>query len=159
MRAIRVSETVCSSFVVTHFYMIMQECGSMFWAAERFSGTNCPGCEDNPDSPNVLDEGEYNPLDPFNEVQGVFAREGELHAYPNPTSGQIRLVPEGFRDQQLKLDIVNIYGAVVHSLKLDATIMEPTLLNLKELGLAAGLYYFHAYGKDQSAITKVTLSK
>ena len=158
----------CSGFRVSHFYMVMQECGGMFWASASYMGTNCPGCEgggnfDNDDpSLNLTPQEEPRVSFPtFDKDSGTNPpgpEEVVMEVYPNPTGGTVNVSLSGFDSDRVQLHVVDVNGVVVYTQK-DVDARVPAMLDLDRVGLPSGVYRVMALSDRQVAVQKVVLTK
>lgn len=147
------SNRYCSGFRVTHFYMIAQDCGGMFWAALVYQGTNCPGCEN---ANTQLEE-----TDGFNALSAETTdgeKELDMWIYPNPSNGVVQVNLQGFKTEEVQLQLMNINGALLYSTWIENFHEEASLLDLTQLQLPAGVYYLSANSGKQFKTSKLVIS-
>lgn len=142
----------CSGFRLTHFYMISQECGGMFWVALVYKGTNCPGCQY-----------ENTPSDisgtlPDFQAENVNQEEAiAMQVYPNPSNGNVNVTLVGFDSSVIQLQLIDINGRLLLSKKVENPRGESFQLDLQSLNLPGGVYYLSAQSDQSKKVRKVVL--
>lgn len=144
----------CTGFRVSHFYMVMQECGGMFWVALHYEGTNCPGCED--DGANQDEAATAFAIEP---ELGSPADHTNITVYPNPSKGEFNVTLEGFNAETVELRLMDMNGTHLLRRKIDYQEGVPVLLDLEGLNLPSGVYYLSVNSGKQVKVEKVVLQR
>ncbi|GJM30512.1 MAG: hypothetical protein DHS20C17_31470 [Cyclobacteriaceae bacterium] len=158
------SDRHCSGFIKSYYYMVMLDCGSMIWATVQYTGTNCPGCENNgllqeDNSGQVLDYNEVDEMIPdfsadFHEESPV-----EMNIYPNPTAESVNVLLTGMEDRTVELKVYTVFGAMVYKATVDFFKGQPIFLNLEKLGLSSGTYMIQVVSGKELLSQKVVFER
>jgi hypothetical protein len=79
----------------------------------------------------------------------------DIQIYPNPNEGKFRLVYNGERDIDLKLQLINIQGQVILSEKIEAGNRFSKEFELEYL--SAGIYYFRLMNREGVVVKKMVV--
>lgn len=147
------SNQYCSGFRKVHFYMIMQECGGMFWAAMVYEGTNCPGCQNVEAQPGISDGSKI--LDIENREP---RSELEVNLYPNPARNEVEVAIKGIDSELVSLRLMDVHGAIIYSSQIEDSLGESLLLDLQKLGIPTGVYYLSVVSGKQMKVEKLVVN-